>query len=484
MGRYGVYLLFMYFCALWNMKNTTELAEGKIRPLMRKYFIPAFVGVVVNSLYNIVDRIYIGQGVGAEALSGVSVIFPIMLIMMGFSMLIGIGAGVMVSISLGRRDIPRAEKTLGTSVVLMVVVSLLMTVLGFVIKGPVLRSFGATETTYQYANDYLDIILFGVVFQVLGFSLNNIIRSEGNARLAMISMLLSAGINIILDPLFIFVFDMGVKGAAWATLISMVVLTFWVMAHFRSDRSEIRLKREFLYVDFPVMKDILAIGMAPFAMQIAGSVVQGLLNKKLILFGGDLAVGAMGIINSVTTLVVMTIVALNMAAQPIIGFNYGARSPERVREALGLSLRFATYIAIASFLVLEIFPGPMVWLFNSSSEELQQITIRGLRIYILAYPVVGYMIVAGNFFQSIGKAGLSMFMTLLRQVLILLPFLVMFPSFWGLTGIWVAFPVSDFLASLVVAWLLVREWRRLDHIRPATESSPAAPAPYETPHNG
>ncbi len=196
------------------MKNTAELAQGKIGPLMRKYFVPAFVGVVANSLYNIVDRIYIGQGVGAEALSGVSVIFPIMLIMMGFSLLIGIGSGVMVSISLGRRDIPRAEKTLGTSVVLMVVVSLLLTAIGFAIKGPVLRSFGATAATYQYANDYLNIILFGVIFQVLGFSLNNVIRAEGNARLAMVSMLLSAGINILLDPLFIFVFDMGVKRAA------------------------------------------------------------------------------------------------------------------------------------------------------------------------------------------------------------------------------------------------------------------------------
>ncbi len=252
----------------------------------------------------------------------------------------------------------------------------------------------------------------------------------------------------------------------------MFILTVWVLLHFLSDRSEIRLKREYFYVDIPVMKDILAIGMAPFAMQIAGSVVQGLLNKKLIFFGGDLAAGAMGIINSVTTLVVMSIVALNMAAQPIIGFNYGAQSPERVREALGFSLRFATYIAVVSFLLLEIFPGPVVSLFNSSSVELGQMTVRGLRIYILAFPVIGYMIVAGNFFQSIGKAKLSMFMTLLRQVFILLPLLFIFPPFWGLTGIWIAFPVSDFLASLVIAWLLIREWRRLDQIRPSGKTSP------------
>ncbi len=464
------------------MKTTAELAEGKIAPLMMKYFVPAFVGVVVNSLYNIVDRIYIGQGVGAEALSGVSVVFPIMLIMMGFSMLIGIGSGVMVSISLGRRDVPRAEKTLGTGVVLMVMVSLLITGVGFAIKGPILRSFGAGDAIYQYANDYLDIILFGVVFQVVGFSLNNVIRSEGNARLAMVSMLISAGVNIILDPLFIFVFDMGVKGAAWATLISMFVLTIWVLAHFRSSRAEIMLRREYLRVDWGVTKDIVAIGMAPFTMQIAGSVVQGLLNQRLILYGGDLAVGAMGIINSVVTLVVMTIVAINMAAQPIIGFNYGARSPERVREALGISLRYASYIAVGAFILMELFPGTLVSLFNSSSEELSQITIRGLRIYILAFPVVGYQVVAGNFFQSIGKAKLSLLMTLLRQVFFLLPLLLVFPSFWGLPGIWVAFPVSDVLASMVVAWLLVREWRRLGQITPPRKSSPEEPVPYENPH--
>jgi putative MATE family efflux protein len=446
------------------MKKTSELAEANIGRLMLKYFVPAFIGVFVNSLYNIVDRIFIGQGVGAEALSGISVIFPVMLIMMGFGMLIGIGAGVLVSINLGRKDHRKAEQTLGTSFILMIAVSALIMIIGFAIKKPMLESFGATQATFDYANDYLDIILFGVVFQVVGFSLNNIIRSEGSVHTAMYSMLISAGTNIILDPIFIFGLGMGVKGAAWATVISMIVLTIWVLAHFRSKRSVIKMRKEHMKFDWPVTKEIIAIGMAPFAMQIAGSMVQGLLNKKLILFGGDLAVGAMGIINSVATMVVMTIVAINMASQPIIGFNFGAKQGKRVKDALRYSLIAATLIAISAFILIEAMPGVLVSLFNRDSRELYDLTVQGLRILILAWPLVGMQVVAGHFFQSVGKAKIAIFLTLLRQVLVLLPLLVFMPEWFGLTGIWAAFPVSDTISAMVVTFFLVREWKKLDQL--------------------
>lgn len=446
------------------MKRTGELAEADVGRLMLRYFVPAFIGVFVNALYNIVDRIFIGQGVGAEALSGISVIFPVMLIMMGFGMLIGIGGGVLVSINLGRRDLPRAEKILGTSFVMMLVVSVIIMIIGFLVKNPMLRAFGATEQTFQYANDYLDIILLGVVFQVVGFSLNNIIRSEGSVRTAMYSMLISAGTNLILDPIFIFGFGMGVKGAAWATVISMIVLTVWVLRHFRGSKSVIKLRRSNLNVDWPILGEITAIGMAPFAMQIAGSGVQGLLNKRLIEYGGDLAVGAMGIINSVGTLVIMTIVAINMASQPIIGFNFGARAADRVKDALRYSLISASIIAVSSFILIEAMPGVIVLLFNRDSAELYDLTIQGLRIYILAWPVVGFQVVAGNFFQSVGKAKISMFLTLLRQVLVLLPLLIFLPGTYGLNGIWASFPIADTVSSMIVAVFLVREWRRLDSL--------------------
>lgn len=446
------------------MKRMDELRDAHVGRLMLKYFLPAFVGVFVNALYNIVDRIFIGQGVGAEALSGISVIFPVMLIMMGFGMLIATGTSVFVSINMGRKDMAGAEKTLGTGFALMLAVSAVIMIVTYLLKVPILRSFGSTEATFQYANDYLDIILAGVVFQVVGFSLNNVIRSEGNAKIAMYSMILSACTNIVLDAVFIFWFDMGVKGAAYATIISMFVLMVWVLAHFRSRRSVVKLRKEFIRIDWNILKNIVGIGMAPFVMQIANSLVQGLLNKKLIVFGGDLAVGAMGIINSVISMVIMAIVAINMASQPIIGFNYGAKSVSRVKEALRISLISATVISVGAFILIESMPGMLVRLFNQDSRELYDIAVHGLRTVILALPIVGFQVVASHFFQSIGKAKIAMFATLFRQVIGLIPLLFILPEFWGITGIWAAYPISDLLAATAVSLFLIREWKRLPAI--------------------
>lgn len=446
------------------MSNVDELRDANIGRLMFKYFVPAFVGVFVNALYNIVDRIFIGQGVSAEALSGISVIFPVMLIMMGFGMLIGIGTGVYVSINMGRKDMERAEQTLGTGFTLMVLVSILIMIVTYILKEPILRSFGSTEETFQFANDYLNIILAGTPFMVVGFSLNNVIRSEGNARVAMMSMILSAVTNIILDPIFIFWLDMGVKGAAYATVISMFVLMVWVLVHFRGGRSVIKLKNKNVRINKGILIEIIAIGMAPFSMQIANSLVQGLLNKKLIDYGGDLAVGAMGIVNSVISLVIMAIVAINMASQPIIGFNYGAKSVPRVKEALRISLIAATIIAIGSFTFIEAIPGVIVRLFNTDSRELYEISVHGLRLVILALPLVGFQVVASHFFQAVGKAKLAMFATLFRQVIGLIPLLFILPGFWGISGIWLAYPIADTMSASAVSVLLVREWRRLPEL--------------------
>lgn len=428
---------------------------------MLKYFIPAFIGVFVNALYNIVDRIFIGQGVGATALSGVSVIFPVMLVMIAFGMLIGIGASVLVSINMGRKDMPKAERVLGNSFVLMLVASLLITLIGFLIKGPMLKMFGATPETMGYANDYLDIILVGVIFQVVGFSLNNVIRSEGNARIAMYSMLISAGTNIVLDPIFIFGLGMGVKGAAYATVISMMVLAVWVLLHFRSNRSVVKIKPQYFKIEPEIIKEILVIGMAPFFMQIANSVVQGLINTKLIQFGGDMAVGAMGIVNSVATLIIMSVVAINMSTQPIIGFNYGAKQNDRVKEALRLAIISSSVISILAFIGVQVFPDSIVRFFNAEDPGLLIIGQMGLRLGLLALPIVGFQVVAGNFFQSIGKAKIATLLTLLRQVIVLIPLLFVLPGFFELNGIWVSMPISDAVSALIVIFFLRREWARL-----------------------
>ena len=449
----------LYICKF--MKNINELGEAKIGKLMLKYFIPAFIGVFVNALYNIVDRIFIGQGVGAEALSGISIIFPVMLIMMAFGMLIGIGTGVYVSINLGKKDIEGAEKTLGTGFFLMIVVSVIIMIVTYLLKVPILRSFGATEETFQYANDYLNIVLSGVAFMVIGFSLNSVIRSEGNARIAMISMILSSVVNIILDPIFIFWLDMGVKGAAYATIISMFVLMVWVLIHFRSKRSVVKLRNRNIRINWKILMQIVAIGMAPFTMQIANSFVQGLLNKKLIIYGGDLAVGAMGIINSVVTLFIMAIVALNMASQPIIGYNFGAKSVKRIKDTLRISLIAATLIAVAAFMVAEAIPGAIINLFNNDSEELYSLAVRGLRLLLLALPIVGFQVVASNFFQAVGKAKLALFATLFRQVIGLIPLLLILPGFWGIDGVWLSYPIADTMSATAVGFVLYREWKRL-----------------------
>ena len=447
------------------MKNIDELRETNVGRLMLKYFVPAFVGVFVNALYNIVDRVFIGQGVGAEALSGISVIYPVMLIMMGFGMLIGIGTGVYVSINMGKNDMVRAEQTLGTGFVLMIVVSILIMVIIFLVKEPVLRSFGATEETFQYANDYLNIIIAGVAFMVIGFSLNNVIRSEGNARIAMLSMVLSAGTNIILDYIFIFLLDMGVRGAAFATIISMFILMLWVLAHFRGRRSVVKLRNKYIRINPGILFEIIAIGMAPFSMQMASSVVHGLLNKKLIVLGGDLAVGAMGIINSVVSLVIMAIVAINMASQPIIGFNYGAKSVNRVKDALRISLISATLLSIAAFILIEAFPGVIVRIFNDDSIELYNISIDGLRFVVMALPLVGFQVVASHFFQSVGKAKIAMFTTLFRQVIGLIPLFFILPLFWGINGIWLSYPIADSMSAILVAVFLMQAWKKLPEIK-------------------
>lgn len=443
--------------------RSEELGEKNIGALIWKFFWPAFIGISVNALYNIVDRIFIGRGVGALALSGLSVVFPIMILVAAFGMLIGIGAGVRISINMGKKEFNLAERVLGNGFVLMIIVGMVVTAIGFAVKTPMLRSFGANEQTIGYAQDYLNIILLGALFQVIGFSMNNIIRSEGSPRNAMYSMIISAGINVVLDPVFIFGFGMGVKGAAIATVISQFVLMVWVVSHFRSKRSVLRLKLRNMKLDWSIIWQIITIGMAPFAMQIAGSVVQATYNTQLIRYGEDVAVGAMGIINSVAILIVMAIVSINMASQPIIGYNFGAGNYSRVRQTWNIGLKVGTIVAIIAFILVELFPGTIIRLFNHDDPQLYAIGIQGLRIFVMMLPLVGWQVICSNYFQSIGKAKISLFLTLLRQVIVLLPLLTVLPRYWGITGIWIASPISDFISSCVV-FIFYRIERRKLHL--------------------
>lgn len=465
-------------------RQVKELEHDKIGKLMRKYFMPAFAGMMANALYNIVDRIYIGQGVDALALSGLSVIFPLMIIFMAFGMLVGMGSAVRVSLSLGEKDYTRAERILGNAAFLGITIGIVLAATGFIFRDRMLEIFGAGPETLQYATDYFSIILAGVPFATTGYALNNIIRAEGNPRIAMYSIFISAGLNIILDPVFIFGFGMGVKGAAYATIISQGVLFVWVLTHFRSRKSMLSLTFARMHPDTYIIKHIISIGFAPFAMNVAASLVTGLMNTQFIRYGGDIAVGAMGIVYSSTMMLVMTIISINMAIQPIIGFNYGAGLYCRVRETVTKAIKYATIIAVGGWLICMLIPGVVVSMFNSDNMELRSAGIMGLRIFCAVLPIVGFQIIASNYFQAIGKARLATFLSLLRQIIVLLPLIIILPRFWNVEGVWIANPISDTVSAIITYIFFRREVKKLkcgDQREDYSIPEPQGPGPQAVP---
>ena len=445
------------------MKNTTDLAEKKIGPLLFSYYLPAFIGVITGALYNIIGRIFIGQAVGHEALSGLTVVFPIMVIIMGFGMLCGIGSGIMTSMALGKNDKAYAEKILGNAITLMVSIALTLTVIGYIIKAPLLHSFGATSETIEYANDYLNIILIGTVFGIVGYGLNSSIRAEGNAKIAMYSMLISIVINVILDAILILRLHMGVKGAALATVFAQLALMLFVVFHFKSNRAVISLRLDNLKPEKKIVFEIISSGMAPFVMQIANSVIQAVFNTQLIKYGGDISVAVMGIINSVVMLFVMSIIAVNMAAQPIFGYNYSAGNYRRVKETLDIAIKAATVLAIIAFIIGEIFPHWIILMFNDN-EELLEKGVTGMRIFLLTFPLVGFQIITGNFLQSIGRVHTATLLTLTRQVFLLLPLLFTLPMILSLNGVWFSMTVSDCINVVIVLYFLKKYRGKLDSL--------------------
>ena len=360
-----------------DSRQVKDLEFEKIGKLMWNYFVPAFAAMMANVLYNIVDRIYIGQGVDALALSGLSVIFPLMIIIMAFGMLVGMGSAVRISLSLGEKDYHRANRILGNALFLAFTLGIVLMIAGFLVRDKVLMIFGAGPETLKYASDYFAIILAGIPFAMTGYALNNIIRAEGNPRIAMVSIFISAGINIILDPILIFGFDMGVKGAAYATIFSQFVLFVWVLLHFRGKKSIVKLIIPNIYPDPYIIKHIVSIGFAPFAMNVAASIITAIMNTQFIKYGGDIAVGAMGIVNSTTMMMVMTIISINMAIQPIIGFNYGAGLYCRVKETAVKAIRYGTLVATGGWLICMLIPGVVISIFNSDNMELREVRYYG-----------------------------------------------------------------------------------------------------------
>lgn len=447
-----------------NGDNSKMLREDDITELLIKFSIPAIVGMLVNALYNIVDRIFVGRYVGNIGIGAIFVSSPIGLILMAFAMLVGVGGNSLSSIRLGQGKKEDSEKILGHVVTLALFISLAISILGLVFLEPLLRLFGSSEEMLPYAIDYTKIILYGAPLQAIGFAVNNFIRGEGNPQVAMFTMLIGAVSNVVLDYVFIRFFHMGIKGAAWATIISQGISMVWVLYYFVSGTSMLELKKENLKLKFPIVKEIFSLGFAQFSMQLAASLVNVFLNNSLSTYGGDVAISSMGVINSITMLILMPIFGINQGAQPIIGFNHGAEQYHRVREALGKAIISATIIASLGFILIRTIPDKLFYVFLDKTDDLTEIMsvgIRGLQLNLLFLPIIGAQIVSSNYFQATGKPKRAAVLGLSRQVLILIPAIMILPRFFGLDGVWAAGPVSDLVASVLTAIFLISDLREM-----------------------
>ncbi len=432
---------------------THQLEYEKVSRLLLKYAIPAVIGTMVNALYNIVDRIFIGQGVGALAISGLTLTFPILIFLQAFGMLIGIGTATRISIYLGRKQNNMAEKVLGNALTLTFLLSLLTIIPCMIWMDELLMAFGGSEQTIPYAKDYLYIAVPGNIFATLSFSFNAVMRASGYPKKAMFAMMIGAISNVILDALFIFGFDMGIQGAAIATVISMGISAAFVMSHFFNKESLVRFRPNTFRLKGSVIWGIVSIGISPFTMQLAGSLVNVLMNHSLKTYGGDLAIGANGIVSSVAMLLVMLNIGIAQGMQPIVGYNFGAGLHKRVQDTLKLVIITATIITGTGFACSMLFPEYIVQAFTND-PEMTAISANGLRLSLLFFLPVGSQIAITQFFQSIGIAWKAMFLSLSRQCLFLIPAILLLPPFYGLDGVWLAAPLSD-MAAAICAWLFL-----------------------------
>lgn len=436
-----------------NEQITWKLEHEKVGRLLMSYAVPAVIGTMVNSLYNIVDRIFIGQGVGALAIAGLTLTFPILLFLQAFGMLIGAGAATRISIHLGRKDKERAERVLGNALVLTFLIGGVTIALAMVFMHDMLVAFGGSERIIPYAEEYLYIAVPGNMLASLSFGFNAMMRASGYPKKAMVTMMIGAVANIVLDPIFIFGLDMGIRGAAIATVISMALSAAFVMNHFLRKESLIRFRARYLRLEPAIVWNILTIGVSPFSMQLAGSLVNVVLNHSLQKYGGDLAIGANGIVTSVAMLLVMLILGIVQGMQPIVGYNYGAGLHKRALDTLWLVIKVSTAITGVGFLCSLLIPDVIVKAFTGDAE-LIGISANGLRLCLLAFLVVGSQISISQFFQSIGVAWKAIFLSLSRQCLFLIPAILLLPPFYGLDGVWLASPLSDLLAALT-AWIFL-----------------------------
>lgn len=435
-----------------------ELGTERIGKLLTQYAVPAIIAMTASSLYNMVDSIFIGHGVGPLAISGLAVTFPLMNLAAAFGSLVGVGASTLISVKLGQKDYDTAHKILGNVVSLNFLIGIVFTIITLAFLDPILYFFGASEATLPYARDYMVTILLGNVVTHMYLGLNSVLRSAGHPQKAMLATIFTVVINTILDPIFIYGFGWGIRGAAIATILAQILSLIWLFKIFCNKKEVLHLHRGIYRLKRVLVENIIGIGLAPFFMNVASCFIVILINKGLKLYDGDLAIGAFGIVNRISFLFVMIVMGLNQGMQPIAGYNFGAKQYHRVNQVMKLTVIAATLITTTGFLVGELMPKLAVSAFTND-ETLINISAQGLRIVVMFFPIIGFQMVTSNFFQSIGMARKAIILSLSRQVLILIPCLIILPMFWDAKGVWLSMPISDAAASIIAAIMLYKQFQ-------------------------
>lgn len=435
------------------------LGTEKISTLLLRYAIPAIIAMTASSLYNLVDSIFIGHGVGAMALSGLGITMPLMNLGAAFGSLVGIGASTQLSIKMGQNDRQSALLILGNVIILNTIIGLAYTAACLPFLDRILYFFGASGNTIGYARSYMLIILAGNVITHVYLGLNDMLRASGYPGRAMAIMLTAVILNCILNAIFIFGFGWGIAGAAWATVIAQVVAMGLELRHFLDKKSFIHFTRGTIRLKRSIVKGILSIGMAPFLMYVCSSVIVILINKTLMSHGGDLYIGGYSIVNRIAMLFVMIVMGLNQGMQPIVGYNFGARKFDRVTKTLKYVVCCAVGVTTTGFLICQLFPQYITMLFTDDAD-LIAISSHGLRVVLAMFPFVGFQMVTSNFFQSIGMAPKAIFLSLTRQLIFLVPFLLIMPGFFGPDGVWMSMPMADAAATTLAAILLWKQFRK------------------------
>jgi putative MATE family efflux protein len=444
------------------MKNSQRLGTEKPLKLLISFSIPAIVGMLVQAMYNVISRIFIGNSVGSLGIAGITVAFPAMMVQLAFGFMVGMGATTLVSIRLGENKKEEAEQIIGTALILLIILSLMITIFGITFIDPLLRLFGASDQVLPYAKEYLGIVLYGTVIMMLGFGMNNFLRAEGKPKKAMITMLIGSFSNIILSPILISYLGWGMKGAGIATVISQSISATWIVAHFALGKGELKIRRKNLKLNPALIWTIMYFGLSPFTIQIAQSLLSAFMNTSLRTYGGDLAISGMGIVITLVSLIMMPIIGINTGVQPLIGFNFGAQKYDRVKQFLKYSIIVATALATFGFIITRLFPTELIAMFNNKDGELITFGSRALLIFLIFLPMIGFQIVGSGYFQAVGKPIHAMVLSLSRQVLIFIPALLILPRFFGLDGIIVSGPVADLMSTIITGTWLFMDMKNLN----------------------